>query len=405
MEPQRWAIPWVRYYLYNEKGSVVITKRKTHEEFVKDVNIKSPNTIVISEYLGRTKKINCKCKVCGHIWSTSAMNLLGGTGCPICGRIKSDLSRRKTHDYFIKELNIINPNITVLDKYELDSKPVRVRCNLCGHEYNVLPSNLLQGRKCKQCSNIKMHNARIKSNEQFLLELKKINQDIQPLEHYKGRAQKILCKCLKHQVVGHITPAKLLQGQTFCQKCALNKFNASTTKTHEQFLQELFQVNPNIEPLENYSGARTGIKVRCKKCGYEWIASPSYLITGNAHCVSCSRSYSEGEEQITNILRKNEIKFIAHKTFENLNGVGNHKLSYDFYLYEYNILIEFQGQYHDGTAGNQTKEQYEIQKNHDQRKKDYAKNNNFLFYEVWYYQDILSEMDKIINNIPVTITA
>jgi hypothetical protein len=50
------------------------------------------------------------------------------------------------------------------------------------------------------------------------------------------------------------------------------------------------------------------------------------------------------------------------------------------------MLLEFQGVYHDWSVRNQTKRQYEKQKEHDKRKKEYALKNNYKILEIWYYE-------------------
>jgi len=82
--------------------------------------------------------------------------------------------------------------------------------------------------------------------------------------------------------------------------------------------------------------------------------------------------------------------FISQKTFDGLLGIGNRLLSYDFYIPKYNLLIEYQGEYHDGTAKNQTSKGFEKQQEHDRRKRKYAKNNNIRLLEIWYW-----DFDKI----------
>ena len=62
-------------------------------------------------------------------------------------------------------------------------------------------------------------------------------------------------------------------------------------------------------------------------------------------------------------------------------------LSYDFYLPKYNLLIEYQGQFHDGniTGDYQTEEMLEIQQEHDRRKRQYAIDHNIELMEIWYW--------------------
>ena len=62
-------------------------------------------------------------------------------------------------------------------------------------------------------------------------------------------------------------------------------------------------------------------------------------------------------------------------------------LSYDFYLPKYNLLIEYQGNYHDGTVNKevQSDEKFNRQQEHDKRKREYAKKNNIKLLEIWYW--------------------
>ena len=60
-------------------------RRKTTEEFKKDLNIVNPNIEVEGEYTGSHKLIRCRCKIDDSHWSSYPANLLNGSaGCPIC---------------------------------------------------------------------------------------------------------------------------------------------------------------------------------------------------------------------------------------------------------------------------------------------------------------------------------
>ena len=115
-------------------------------------------------------------------------------------------------------------------------------------------------------------------------------------------------------------------------------------------------------------------------------------------CLNCTSS--KGEQRINNWLKKHSINFIPQKEFDNLIGLGNGNLSYDFYLPKQNLLIEYQGAFHDGTAQLQTKEDFEKQKEHDKRKKEYAINHNIKLLEIWYwdYENIENILDKTLEH-------
>ena len=66
---------------------------------------------------------------------------------------------KKTHEEFIKELELINPNIEVLGKYTRALNNIEVRCKIDNHIWNPTPANLLSlssnghSRGCPVCSN------------------------------------------------------------------------------------------------------------------------------------------------------------------------------------------------------------------------------------------------------------
>ena len=116
--------------------------------------------------------------------------------------------------------------------------------------------------------------------------------------------------------------------------------------------------------------------------------------TNGNRCKVCNES--KGERKIREILNTYNINFIPQKEFLGLVGTSEWKpLSYDFYIPSLNLLIEYQGQYHDGTAKNQTKEQFLNQQEHDRRKKEYAKLHNIKLLEIWYWD--FNNIEEILN--------
>ena len=73
-------------------------RKKTHEEFVKELRKVNPYIEVIGTYKCANEKIKCKCLKCGHIWSSVANQLLRGSICPECNRI----SRRISNEEFME---------------------------------------------------------------------------------------------------------------------------------------------------------------------------------------------------------------------------------------------------------------------------------------------------------------
>lgn len=131
------------------------------------------------------------------------------------------------------------------------------------------------------------------------------------------------------------------------------------------------------------------------KCSenHEWSTPVHSRTIMNTGCPICSES--KGEKRIREWLECNNIKFEHQKTFDNLLGIGGNLLSYDFYLPDFSLLIEYQGQFHDGNGNDYMKLNLPKQKEHDARKKKYAIRQNINLLEIWYWdydnvEDILT---------------
>lgn len=140
----------------------VNNKRKnTTKQFKEKMKIVNSNIEVLGEYIGSNNCILVRDKICGHSWDTArASSLLKGTGCPYCNS-----SKKKTTNSFIKELEIKNPYIEILEDYINDATTILVRDKRCGHKWNTsTPNRLLKGTTCPKCAKAKKNKKQIKDN-------------------------------------------------------------------------------------------------------------------------------------------------------------------------------------------------------------------------------------------------
>ena len=65
------------------------------------------------------------------------------------------------------------------------------------------------------------------------------------------------------------------------------------------------------------------------------------------------------------------------------------------------MLIEYQGEFHDGTAWQQTEIDFLRQQEHDKRKRNYALKHNIHLLEIWYwdYDNIEQVLNDTLNNL------
>ena len=142
--------------------------------------------------------------------------------------------------------------------------------------------------------------------------------------------------------------------------------------------------HPTIEVLSEYQGAKEVVSFRCKTCGNEWATTPDNVVNQGAGCPRCASSY--GEQAIAAYLIGKNIAFDQWVKFDGLVGMGGGMLSYDFHLPAYNILIEYQGQFHDESVDSEFfHNDLEKQRTHDRLKREYADSHQIRLLEIWYY--------------------
>lgn len=286
---------------------------------------------------------------------------------------------------------------------------MKCECSICGNIWYSVASNVLQGKGCANCYHKKSSITRMKTTSQFVSELKNINPHILIIGEYIGANKHIKCKCLIHNIDFEMSPTHLLKGKTGCVECTKIKNHLSNNKTHEKFVKELSEVDDSIILLDEYYNSHSSAKVKCKICGNIWtVPRVGNLLMGLYKCKICYCQHcSNGENKISKYLKIHNIDYDIHKTFDGLYGVKGGKLSYDFYIENMNLLIEYQGEQHSNSVEYFGGEKQLLkQKEHDERKRKYAKENNYKLVEIWYYDydciDLI--LDDLFKN-PVTTTA
>lgn len=416
-------------------------QRKTPEQFKKQLSQVSPDITLLSDYVRQTEKVKCRCTE-GHEWAALPGNLLKKQGCPVCARERHNKrmkSKQLSHEEFVSRVNKVLPNIEVVSQYSGSKNKVRCRCEY-GHEWDVLPCNLYKGQGCPDCA----HRTPL-LKEEFLNKLHILNPNIEMIGEYINQSKSTEFKC---KIDGYIWKAKpkTLLNNCICKKCSgdvkgytqeefvsiakekcpnieiLGEYKATHThveyrcnvcgykssrpavnflkghkcpnclgfiKTNNDFRTEIAEKHPNLIILNEYKTAYTRIFYKCSICGTEHNATAHNLSRGYG-CPICS--LYKGEKSISIFLQEKNIKYECQKTFKGLTGVNGGLLSYDFFLPDYNLLIEFQGEQHEhpvdfnGIGQEYAERQFLIQLTHDNIKKEYAKANKIELLEIWYYQ-------------------
>ncbi len=208
-----------------------MNRRKSNDQFITELKKANDQIVPEEPYVTSSTPISVRCVKCGRVWKSRPNTLLRGYGCPNCaGNIK------KTDEKFKKELAAVNADIIPLDSYQGNKTPIVCQCKVCGHKWKAAPNNLLsKNHKCPRCSHERRGKERRKSDEDFRLELSKVNPTIIPLEKYVTSQKRIQCQCA---ICGHTwkaIPNNLLDKQSRCPNCS----HASTSLI-EQIMAETF---------------------------------------------------------------------------------------------------------------------------------------------------------------------
>ena len=378
------------------KCSICSNKEKWTYEKVKDYieNIsKSGCKLLSNEYSNLTEKMNLLCK-CGNIFYVgfNAFKWNKKQSCNECSFQSRSDKKIKTHKNSILEniKKIHNGKIVLVGQYNGGTKDALFKNLECGHEWVSQPTNIAQGVGCPEC-NLKTaycHEEIIAIiNEKYDNEFKVLSEYI----NYHGKLT------VKHMVCDteYETSVSELFAKMNCPYC----LKGSRSLNIDIIKRRLYDKYGNEFVLvgNEYKGMIHKYIFK-HDCGNLFEAFlETLLYTDRVSCPVCNQS--KGEKRIEKWLLDNHLtkdrNYIFQKQFNNLLGLGGGKLSYDFYLPNHNLLIEYQGEFHDGTAKHQSKLSYKRQQEHDRRKRKFALNNNINLLEIWYYD--FDNIEKILT--------
>lgn len=121
----------------------------THEDFVMEMNEKYPHIKIMSKYKNKASKMNCFCTLCNNEITRRADYLLNentNMNCP------HKSGRSKSHEQYVKEVSIKNPDIEVIGEYIDSYTKIHVKSKKCIHDWHAYPERILQGTGCPYCA-------------------------------------------------------------------------------------------------------------------------------------------------------------------------------------------------------------------------------------------------------------
>ena len=379
------------------------------ESFIDKARIKHGNKYDYSlvEYKGSEKKVKIICPIHGPFMQTPHGHI-SGQECPICGRIKADENRKKGLEYFLKQAHSVHGDKYDYSKVDLKTRREKV-CIICpihGEFWQAPYNHTDQRQGCPQCAREANALRITKDTEWFINKARQIHGDRYDYSEtsYINAYEKLCIICHEKDDGGHehgrfwivsnghlretggcpkcghpthtsewfIREAKAVHGETYdysqtvyvsyktpltvvcpehgpfqifpsshlkgagCPKCSGRNW------TQEEAIEQFRKVHGDKYDYSKveYKNKTTDVCIICKRHGEFW-QRPAGHLRGNG-CPICNQSHLENK--IERLLKHQKVRYIKQKTFSWLRDKGLLKL--DFFLPDYGVAIECQGEQH-----------------------------------------------------------
>lgn len=337
---------------------------------------------------GNCYRFNVKCLKCGSVFSVNYNDIMKrGRICRFC----KDAKRKKyqTKELLIKDLTKkCKEKKLEFNKDEIkttsSSQILSFKCSECGNIRKLSIYSVLYGKnmKCAQCLGIKN-----RTNEEkiaFLKEkAKKCNYTILNDILFTNRNDtKIQLRCNKCGYEWDTSAGRLIS-ECKCKRCSATESNFIDVDIKEKNILERCKDTP-YQFLgwtdKNSQKTHSKIDIKCAKHNIVWHPTYKDFVQELKGCAMCANETNVYEQRLLKSLNE-KYKFNIIYQYHNKKILG--KQSFDFYIPEYKIAIELQGEEHfipvrhsKNESDEDIKKNHNIVKERDKRKYNIAKENN-----------------------------
>lgn len=243
--------------------------------------------------------------------------------------------------------------------------------------------HIFRKQGCPKCEGLNM------TNDEFINKSLKIhkNRYTYPRTVFTGKRKNVIITCEEH---GDFPQKAYLHlkgvGCPYCAGCAKSD--------NDEFIKKSNKIHNNLYDYSNsdYKNARTPVEIICKKHGPFWQTPNKHLMGHGCQKCFCSK----GELLIERLLKINKINYIPQKVFKDCFYKRN--LKFDFYLPDYNICIEYDGEQHSiNYRFEKDMERLKVRKIRDQIKNIYCEEKGIKFYRINYNDNIEQKLNVILS--------
>lgn len=289
--------------------------------------------------------------------------------------------------------------------YKNAKTKIKIICKKHGR-FEQFPHSHFNGTGCKACVRENSSKKNSLGKKTFTKRAKKIHGDKYSYESFIYRNNtKGEIKCNNCNIEFFQIPTNHLRGSG-CPKCGREILRKKLSLPFKSFFEKANEIhNEKYEYIKNsFISLKEKVEIICPKHG-SFKQRARHHIKGSG-CPICKSS--KGEVKILKFLSKNNLKFKTQHKFEKCkNNKTNKFLKFDFYLIDYNLCIEFDGEQHFRPVFGAWHKNKKLATNsfienkyRDEIKNDFCKNYNIKLLRIPYTQfnnieEILEENLKI----------
>lgn len=281
---------------------------------------------------------------------------------------------------------------------------VKVKCDYCGDNIDTMWKYYFPHRNdknaCKHCRLKKASETTLKQRQDSLYSRALAFCNIKGYElltskdYIQNSNTYVEYNCPKHGK--HSTKIYALILQHGCSECQYEE-NVLKSRHSPDYVESVFNSYgvTLINKDEYLKWEMKNLRAICPECGKEFLTSFGAFVKHNGQCCpECSASESRGEREIRHVLESNHLNFKQEYSFVDCRD--RNPLPFDFYLPDYNILIEYQGvQHYEIIERFGGLEGFTLRQHHDQIKSEYCLLNDIILITIPYWE--FNNIAQILN--------
>ena len=239
--------------------------------------------LLSNKYISSSSPLEFRCAKCGEKFETTFSKIKEGKiNCMKC-RIESGEFIRTDIEEIRKKLDELECDL-ISTEYIGETSSIKFICRK-HRELGVQTTNkknIRRGQACHECGRINSLHSREVPDEE-MKEMTEKKGFIFVGTTYECGRKSVLYKCKKHLDKGVFVKAyaDMRKSKGGCPCCL------GYGRTHEEFVEEIKKISPNIRILSKYNQTDDYIDCECLECGHKWSTKASLLLNGTG-CKKCA---------------------------------------------------------------------------------------------------------------------